>query len=524
MMMNWGTAGTVAAMSEQAVAYDSSINERFERTQRLCHKCSRWMHQDDAGLMWTCGSCGESVRDHVSYSALQMWHKCPQQFHLTYLQDEVKPAMPLRPSIGGEWHEWQHQYAEACRKAGRERDFDAARMLMAPYSDRVRTLAREFMHNYTYQPDAWRGRGGSEISRRVPLGDDLPDYVCRIDNLEYNPLDKRLTITDFKTPPSQAYEHTEMPPTQLYWYAWAACESEADMADVWEVDMIRWIVPDSVQQSWTMSPPFPGAKQQIVEMTEQALRATQYPATPSVQACTYCPYYHVCQEAQDYELTAPQGPEAAAELVTEVAALRAEAAKLKDMLSTKKLIDRARKTQEWIGKLQDEIAALPDISDEERASAGAAIAAMDVRAARLQELAQDYVFNVAPIEVGSANYSWHYPAWHEKGEVRAAPSNAERFTAACQQEGRNVLDYVAKWDETKLGRDFGPALTGSLPGINLEVNPFGDDEQTVREDSAIARTLQQVVPKRTWGSRQGKTDGQYDESVNSQEGVDDDAD
>ncbi len=481
---------------------EDAINERFERVHRACHKCGAGMTDQDDGW-WLCERCGEAVRDHVSWSALRLHHRCPQAFYLKYLQEAVEPALPLRQSVGGQWHQWQHKYATACRENDRERDFDAARTLMAPYSDRVRELATEFMYNFSYDPEGWRGRGGTEIYRRVPLGDELPDFVCYIDLLEHNAYDNRLTVTDFKTPPARAYKDLDYPPPQVLWYAWAAYETEKDLADVQEVEMVRWIVPDSVRQSWTMYPPFTGTEKQVVRLTERALQAENYPTTPSVEACTYCPFYHECDAAQEYELTAPKCPDEAATLVEKVNALRDQVSNLVGAVSHRQVLKDARKILEWIDRLSDTAREQRDLDEQERKAIIEAAEAFRARANRIQALVQDWVFNVGPIAVGASAYGYHYPKWHEEGRVQAEPGDIEAFARACREENLNPLDFVKQWDKGTLGKTFADYLTDpeDRPTGDVTESPFGDAEETVQQKSAVADTLEKVKPSRTWGRR-----------------------
>jgi len=375
---------------------------------------------------------------HVSYSALTTYRNCPKSWWFRYAQDEVKPAMRLCENVGSLWHQWQEQYARHCMELEVSSDFSHGYHIAGTYPPEVEALAHEFISHYRYDWAKWRGRGSVEITKTRPIADDLPVFLARMDALSYDPLEGKLTITDFKTPYS--YDYSDDPPKQLLYYAWVAQYTESEFAEepLNYCELVRWIVPKSEAQTWMVDYPLTSPGYEIEALTREALTADEYPATPSTAACQYCEYHHACPSCQRREWVAPTSRDECETLLADADAHRAAASAMTDQA-------RAWMRENGLGELT----------------------------------------------VNGQLHGDLLPQWFLKGETHLQPRDVQEFVQACQSQGVDPWQYVAGFDVKRLGREFGQKAA--------EDNPFGDHSDD--EHKAIAATLTEEKPSARWGSR-----------------------
>ena len=402
------------------------------------------------------------VLNHVSYSSLTLFSRCPRQWYLRYAQSAIKPAMPITVNTGKLWHEWQERYAAICREAKAGTMFSEGRALAALYGEldpKVEELADKFIETFAitdrlgYPDWGWhRGYGHIEVERRVPLGEGLPDFVCKIDAVWLHPVERRLIIVDFKTPHFYPYDPEQIP-MQLRWYCWAVqvMESEFTGEDISRADLWRWVVPQGEGQLWQVEDKMSGVRGEIVRGAKEVLRAlgeddgkgSAFPPAPHLQACQYCPYSYCCKEAQGMAVIAPTTAGEAKCLATYVEALEANLAQLK------------RGLQAWA---------------KERGT----------------------------ISFGDREWGYFRPQWYDKGQRHAAPADPHQLFKALEQSGKDPLDYVASWDANKLGYEF------CLDAEHDPDNPFSDTPEEAAEIATIRKYLTVEEPKPRWGSRKAK--------------------
>ena len=389
--------------------------------------------------------------DHVSYSGLSTYRSCPHHFWLRYSgQTAINAAARISNNTGSAWHEWQESYAQICH----DLDVPSARseglQLARTYDDpEIVKLAENFCEAYRYE---WQYRTtAAEVSLRVPLPDGLPDFVGRIDCLEYDPHNERLVVTDFKTP--RLGRQADEPPLQLRWYAWAVQEARRiETGEVMqEIELVLWIVPSGEAQTWMVQGEQVGAKAEIVMLAKEALGAKSYPATPSERACAWCPYKSSCKAIANLSFSAPTSPLEAGELMGRAEAHRAHA------------------------------------ND-------------------LTALVQAWVKEHGGFERGGSWHDYQAPVWYQDGKHRYKPKDAEELFAALEQAGLKPWDFLA-FDQKKLGKAFHEIADAGEPDPE---NPFGDADSEVASEAlqAVVELLEPVVPNNTWGTRTIKPDAE----------------
>ena len=388
--------------------------------------------------------------DHVSYSSLKIWRECPHHFWFRYLQDAIKPAARLSQSIGGIWHEWQESYAAICKDLEVPVALSEGRQLARTYGEEVLALAESFMASYRYD---WQWRENTtEMNFRVPLPDDLPDFVGRIDCLEYLPHDDRLRVTDYKA--FWLGKQAEEPPPQLRWYAWAAQEArlEATGKAVGDIEVCLWSVPTGEAQTWRLPfGPQSDARDEIVLLTRDALAATEYRATPSEKACAWCAYKADCEAAQNVVFSAPQDAQEAAELM---------------------------------GKAEAHRAATKDLTG----------------------LVQAWVREHGSVECGGKLYDYQLPVWYADGKHRYDAKDAEKLFTAMKRAGLKPWDFLA-FDARRLGNAFHEIVEAGEPDLDA---PFGDAEPEALAE--VVKLLVPVVPTRAWRGQVVKPETEEEEA------------
>lgn len=380
--------------------------------------------------------------DHISQSSLSMYRRCPRNFWLRYSgQSVIRPAARLADNIGRRWHEWQEGLAQICKKLdvpmARSEGLELARTYDCP---ELLALAEAFCDSWRYN---WSYRTGAvEQAFRVSLPDGLPDFIGRIDCLELDAYNERLVITDYKTP--RIRDYPDQVPFQLKCYAWAAQQAfpnpkTGERFD--EIECVRWLVASGEAQTWRL--PFgeqTSIRDEIVMLAEEALSAESYPATPSEQACRYCPFKRYCAQARGQRFLAPRNAQAAARLMGKAEVLRAYA--------------------------NDLTALVRDWSQEHG----------------------DVMRDGIP-------YAKCPPDWFQKGFRRYSAKDKEKLFAALQEAKEDPWDFFEA-DEKALGKRFQTAVEGSEEDPD---NPFGEDNPEAVE--GVIKQLVETVPGDTWGKR-----------------------
>ena len=390
--------------------------------------------------------------DHLSYSSIKLFNSCARQWQLRYLSD-VKPAMPITVNLGSRFHGFAEEYGAHCRAKGLTSDLSWARSYGCQQEDsELAALVMTFAESYTFEAATHRGRGQSEIVKRVKLGDGLPDFVAKIDDLRLYEDDLRLKVTDYKTPWSSEWYASDAPPWQLMLYGWVAQETEGALMGLGEdeflaVDLAIWNVPRAEEYLWQIVDDLSyTVKPQVVQAARRilgAIEAEDFPANPHAAACTYCPYSYQCRAAQGLSLTAPTSTIEAKVIAAHLEALEANVAQLKAGL-------------------------------------------------------QGWATERGPVQFEQREWGYFRPRWYEEGEAHATPSDAQALWLALQEAGKDPLEYVTGWDADKLGYKF---CREDKPDSE---NPFGDTEDDLAVRATVKQYLTVEQPKPRWGSRKLK--------------------
>lgn len=380
--------------------------------------------------------------DHVSYSGLSLFNRCPKAFEMKYMSD-LKPAARLDDNIGSIFHRWAEEYGNLCASMNVQSAMREGLALARTYGNRdLMALAETFTDSMRF--DFNHRETHLELKVRVPLGDGLPEFLGYIDLLEYSKLSGTLTITDYKTPPRA--DDPDYAPDQLKWYAWAVLTSEMITEPINEILLRRWVVPDvwNVEQHaqvWEIEEYEADiARQNIVATAKRILATERFEARPSEIACQYCDYKQHCEYAKKREFSMPQSREEAVEMAGRLAATRSYADDMSKLL------------KEWV-----------------RGNGGT-------------------------LRANGYMYGDLLPAWSRDGKIRYQVTDARKFIIACEKQG---IDWTGllKFDSTKVAREL-----RTVVGATENASPFGDDASTVKMAGEFEKCITEEKPKAHWGS------------------------
>lgn len=263
-----------------------------------------------------------------SHSRLQTYARCPRSYRLRYVEGvDTKPTTVLTRGILV--HEFAEAYGRHCVTAGLERDWGWAREQAASYPDDVRELCIAFSEQMAFNADlVVADAEGVERWFEVELPDGLGVFRGRVDLVEYNPQDRALLVTDYKSGWGPR-ERADQPPPQLLCYAWAL--TRADFPNVREVTVANHYVRSGQRHSWLLwsddlRPHW------AVSLVRRVLADDEFRPTPSPQACALCDVAHACPLVQADPLVTFTDDAGAQACLEQLVALRARTNELTEAL------------------------------------------------------------------------------------------------------------------------------------------------------------------------------------------------
>ena len=173
-----------------------------------------------------------------SWTKLSTWMQCPSWWYFQYVAK--KKAAVIEPFVrGSKLHRAFEQYAKHCYQRSAEgkrgTDFDHMRAIgKALNDDELAEACEKFAETHEFD-DALTvaDSDGVERSFKVELPGDAGLFRGKVDHVTWNPIDRELAITDYKTGRMAPADNDEGCPLQLQSYAWAIAEGED-----WQPDII----------------------------------------------------------------------------------------------------------------------------------------------------------------------------------------------------------------------------------------------------------------------------------------------
>lgn len=256
-----------------------------------------------------------SGRDHLSFSQVSMFQACPLKWKFTYfdgLQPELVSSALL---VGSGVHAAIEHHLQAVMTLDRPPTIE---QLMEHYAENwarnagdipirfgrgetgnsLAETACGILRAFLESPYAWpQGEIlGIEETLRVPLAEDLPDLVARVDLLEHS--NGRLTITDFKTARSMWSQATaEENADQLILYGTAAQSIAKELQAKVELQFVvasKTQTPRIERLAVVMDQDRIDRTALIVRRVWNAMLECQIYPSPSKMNCACCGYPEHC--------------------------------------------------------------------------------------------------------------------------------------------------------------------------------------------------------------------------------------
>ncbi len=257
------------------------------------------------------------------FTTLSRYCRCPRAYRLERdgHQEQETPAL----SMGRQVHEFAEMYAAHCIATGGGSDYDWGRQQVVSYPLPVQERCLDFIMQMRFDANlVVADHRGVERPFERELPEGLGRLAGRVDLVEYNPAEKMLFVTDYKS--NWPYGAPGVLPAQLECYGWAMLQER--FGEVEQVTLVRHFVGNGVRQEWMVYADElrPSWAMSVIRRIRQDSR---FEPTPSGRSCGWCGFRHLCPVLSDDPVCYPAEEEAAADLWREWRVTHARAASLK---------------------------------------------------------------------------------------------------------------------------------------------------------------------------------------------------